>query len=119
LPALSRIDGFGPGYNLGFDTLSTYGFCKRKRESKQVTYANVARTITTAKPSSTARREASEALITDAHPLIPHAQGTFLSSVWEQRVNPVGKGKPIKNAGRAIRINEVRSFITTCDPVTH
>ena len=67
--------------------------------------------MTTVNPASTARREASDALITEVHPLIPHAHGILSSSSSEQRRKPVGKGIPIKNAGNAITMIEMRSFI--------
>ena len=58
-----------------------------------------------------ARTVAKTALITEAHPFIPQAQGRCEGNSRATRVNPKGKGIPIKKARGAIKATDMAILI--------
>lgn len=70
------------------------------------------------KPASTTSNAASEALITEMHPLMPQAQGILFSPVPDRARSPRGKGIPIKVAGMATRGRERRILGNPEEPDT-
>ncbi len=57
--------------------------------------------MTPLKPISIASRIASVALSTEAQPLMPHAHGINVGSLWRVAVRPSGNGMPMANANGA------------------
>ena len=55
-----------------------------------------AENMSSLKPMLTARHLPSTAPITDAHPLMPHAQGTRLGNCLAMTLSPDGNGHPRK-----------------------
>ena len=62
------------------------------------------------KPKCTANKVANTALITEAQPLIPHAQGTRDSSCSDTLLSASGNGIPIQIASGAIKPIETTIF---------
>jgi len=73
-------------------------------------YANAANNITRLNPNSTATIVARAVLITDTHPLSPHAQGICSTFSFETCDSPAGKGIPIKNANGAINRKTINNL---------
>ena len=82
---------------------------------------NVARYISTAIPVTVVyskfinNSEANTAPITEAHPLIPQAQGIPSLKCFSNQAKPKGKGIPIKNAYGAINKTDIINFIISLD----
>ena len=82
---------------------------------------NVARYISIAMPVTVVyskfinNSEAKTAPITEAHPLIPQAQGIPSLKFFSNQAKPKGKGIPIKNAYGAINKTDIKNFIISLD----
>ncbi len=64
--------------------------------------------MTIEKPNCIANKVAATELITEAQPLIPHAQGIKCALSWARLFKASGIGIPIKNANGAI--NKIESM---------
>ncbi len=58
------------------------------------------------------------ALITDAKPLTPHANGNQLGAFFERERNPAGKGTPIRNPSGASKAVVVTTRTNKLSPST-
>ena len=77
----------------------------------------LASSITQRNPASTAMMVAKTVLITEKHPLTPHAHGMRVLLCPSRCFNPIGKGMPIKNATGDIRSIEKRIFRINGKPI--
>ena len=79
---------------------STCAESGKHKAAKQ--YKAIARNIKTENPNCIAISVASMALITDAQPLMPQAQGINAGDVWLILANAIGNGMPIQKPSGAI-----------------
>lgn len=73
-----------------------------------IPYKTTARKISTVKPNCIAIRVASIALITEAQPLMPQAQGIKAGAVWLMLASAIGNGMPMQKPSGAIKMIENR-----------
>jgi len=66
-------------------------------------YNAIARKIKKVNPNSVAINVANMALMTEAQPLMPQAQGINAGVVWLILANPIGNGMPMQKPSGAIK----------------
>jgi len=87
----------------------SYCACVESGKHKAATqYSEIARNTKTVNPNCIAINVASMALITDAQPLMPQAQGINAGVVWLILANAIGNGIPMQNPSGAINTMEKR-----------
>ena len=72
------------------------------KQNAATQYKAIARKTKTANPNCIAISVASMALMTEAQPLIPQAQGISAGVVWLILANAIGNGMPIQKPSGAI-----------------
>ena len=81
-------------------------YCARVESGKHkaaTQYKAIARNIKTENPNCIAISVASMALMTEAQPLMPQAQGINAGDVWLILANAIGNGMPIQKPSGAIK----------------
>jgi len=97
--------------------LENYDFFRKTNLNiiKVVRYISTAIPVTVVYFKLINNSEAKTAPITEAHPLIPQAQGIPSLKCFSNQAKPKGKGIPIKNAYGAINKTDIINFIISLD----